>query len=57
MRGWLTALPSAEEIERARINSYSLVDQEASLGTRMVSVPIRRFDGKVVAALGFVVCP
>jgi len=41
------------EIEKARVDGYSLVDQEASLGTCMVSVPIRRFDGKVVAALGF----
>lgn len=40
-------------IEAVRRDGYSLVDQEASLGTRMVSVPIRRFDGKVVAAFGF----
>lgn len=40
-------------VEAVRIDGFSFVDQEASLGTRMVAVPLRRFDGKVVAALGF----
>ncbi len=40
-------------VEAVRKDGFSLVDQEASLGTRMIAVPLRRFDGKVVAALGF----
>jgi IclR family pca regulon transcriptional regulator len=38
-------------ILKARHDGYSLVDQEVELGFRSISVPLRRFDGKVVAAL------
>ncbi|MEY9757603.1 IclR family transcriptional regulator domain-containing protein [Bradyrhizobium yuanmingense] len=33
-----------------RIKGYSLVDQEAEEGFRSISVPIRRYDGAVIAA-------
>lgn len=33
-----------------RIKGYSLVDQEAEEGFRSISVPIRRYDGVVIAA-------
>lgn len=35
----------------ARQAGYSLVDQEAELGFRSISVPVRRFDGAVVCAI------
>jgi IclR family transcriptional regulator, pca regulon regulatory protein len=38
-------------IRRAREDGYSLVDQEAELGFRSISVPLRRLDGRVVASL------
>lgn len=38
-------------IRRARDDGYSLVDQEVEVGFRSVSVPLRRLDGKVIAAL------
>ena len=34
-----------------RAQGYSLVDREAELGFRSVSVPVRRYDGAVVAAI------
>lgn len=40
-------------IEEVQRKGYALVDQEASVGTRMVAIPIRRFDGRIVASLGF----
>lgn len=40
-----------EEIERARVQGYAIVDQELELGLRSVAVPIRRRDGSVVAGL------
>jgi IclR family pca regulon transcriptional regulator len=40
-----------ELIRRARADGYALVDQEAELGFRSVAVPIRRYDGTVVAAM------
>jgi IclR family pca regulon transcriptional regulator len=38
-------------IIKARHDGYSLVDQEVETGFRSISVPLRRLDGKVVAAL------
>lgn len=38
-------------IRRVRDDGYSLVDQETEVGFRSVSVPLRRLDGKVIAAL------
>ncbi|WOH66795.1 IclR family transcriptional regulator C-terminal domain-containing protein [Bradyrhizobium sp. BWA-3-5] len=34
-----------------RANGYSLVDREAEPGFRSVSVPVRRYDGAIVAAI------
>lgn len=36
---------------RAGRDGYALADQEAELGFRSLAVPVRRFDGRVVAAL------
>jgi IclR family pca regulon transcriptional regulator len=38
-------------IEKAARDGYALADQEAELGFRSLAVPVRRFDGRVVAAL------
>ncbi len=38
-------------ILKARTDGFSLVDQEAEPGFRSVSVPLKRRDGKVIAAL------
>jgi len=38
-------------ILKARADGFSYVDQEAEVGFRSISVPLRRLDGKVVAAL------
>ncbi|MEQ8346755.1 MAG: IclR family transcriptional regulator C-terminal domain-containing protein [Sneathiellaceae bacterium] len=38
-------------IEAARDQGHAIVDQEAELGFRSVAVPLRRLDGKAVAAL------
>ena len=38
-------------IVKARADGYSLVDQEAEAGFRSISVPLRRRDGKIIAAL------
>jgi IclR family pca regulon transcriptional regulator len=38
-------------ILKARHDDYSLVDQEVETGFRSISVPLRRLDGRVVAAL------
>jgi len=38
-------------IVKARADGYSLVDQEVETGFRSISVPLRRLDGKVIAAL------
>jgi IclR family transcriptional regulator, pca regulon regulatory protein len=38
-------------IRKARIDGYSLVDQEAELGFRSISVPLRRLDDAVIASL------
>jgi len=38
-------------ILKARAQGHALVDQEAELGFRSISVPVRRRDGKAVAAL------
>lgn len=43
-------------IEEARINNYSIVDQELEAGLGAISVPIRNSEGKVIAALN-VCCP
>ncbi len=32
-------------------DGYALADQEAELGFRSIAVPVRRFDGRIVAAL------
>jgi IclR family pca regulon transcriptional regulator len=38
-------------ILKARTDGFSLVDQETEVGFRSISVPLRRLDGRVVAAL------
>jgi IclR family transcriptional regulator, pca regulon regulatory protein len=38
-------------ILRTRSDGYSLVDQEVEVGFRSISVPLRRLDGRVIAAL------
>ena len=38
-------------IRKARADGYCLVDQEAELGFRSISVPLRRLDGRVIASL------
>ncbi len=38
-------------IVKARSDGFSLVDQEAEAGFRSISVPLRRRDGRVIAAL------
>jgi IclR family pca regulon transcriptional regulator len=38
-------------IVKARADGFSYVDQEAEVGFRSISVPLRRLDGKVVASL------
>ena len=38
-------------IRKVREDGYSLVDQEAEVGFRSVSVPVRRLDGSVIASL------
>ena len=38
-------------IIKARAQGYALVDQEAELGFRSIAVPLRRYDGRVIAAL------
>lgn len=35
----------------ARAEGFSLVDQEAEIGFRSLAVPLRRYDGRVIAAL------
>ena len=44
------------EIERVRLESYSIVDQELEVGLGSISVPIRNGEGRVLAALN-VCCP
>lgn len=39
-------------IAEARREGFAFVDQEMELGFRSLAVPLRRFDGRVVAALG-----
>ena len=38
-------------IVKVRGDGFSLVDQEVEVGFRSISVPVKRFDGKVAAAL------
>ena len=38
-------------IRKVREDGYSLVDQEAELGFRSISVPLRRLDGRIIASL------
>jgi IclR family pca regulon transcriptional regulator len=38
-------------ILKARADGFSYVDQEAEVGFRSISVPLRRLDGRVVASL------
>ncbi len=40
-----------DAIHKARKDGYSLVDQEAEMGFRSISVPLRRLDGRVIASL------
>jgi IclR family transcriptional regulator, pca regulon regulatory protein len=40
-----------QAIRKVREDGYSLVDQEAELGFRSISVPLRRLDGHVIASL------
>jgi IclR family pca regulon transcriptional regulator len=39
------------QILQARTAGYALVDQEQGYGFRSIAVPIRRFDGRIIAAL------
>ncbi len=38
-------------ILETRAEGFALVDQEAEIGFRSLAVPLRRYDGRVVAAL------
>jgi IclR family pca regulon transcriptional regulator len=38
-------------LARVASEGYALADQEAELGFRSIAVPVRRFDGRIVAAL------
>jgi IclR family pca regulon transcriptional regulator len=38
-------------IDADRAQGYSLVDREAEPGFRSISVPVRRYDGVIVAAI------
>jgi IclR family pca regulon transcriptional regulator len=38
-------------VQKTEIEGYALADQEAELGFRSLAVPVRRFDGRIVAAL------
>ncbi|WP_424813061.1 IclR family transcriptional regulator domain-containing protein [Roseococcus sp. YIM B11640] len=38
-------------IQAARREGFALVDQEAEIGFRSLAVPLRRYDGRVIAAL------
>ena len=40
-----------EAISGDRKQGYSLVDREAEPGFRSISVPVRRYDGTIVAAI------
>jgi IclR family pca regulon transcriptional regulator len=40
-------------ILEARAEGFALVDQEAEIGFRSIAVPLRRYDGRVIAALNF----
>ena len=44
------------QLEEARVQGYSIVDQELEIGLRSISVPIRDQAGRVIAALN-VACP
>lgn len=44
------------EIDRVRLENYSIVDQELEIGLGSISVPIRNGEGRVLAALN-VCCP
>lgn len=50
---WTQTDPAAirAEIMRVRQDGYCLMDQQAEYGYRSIAVPVRRFDGQVVAAL------
>jgi IclR family pca regulon transcriptional regulator len=40
-----------QAIVRDREQGYSLVDREAEPGFRSISVPVRRYDGTIIAAV------
>ncbi len=40
-----------QAIRNDRVQDYSLVDREAEPGFRSISVPVRRYDGTIVAAI------
>jgi IclR family transcriptional regulator, pca regulon regulatory protein len=40
-----------QAIRSDRVQDYSLVDREAEPGFRSISVPVRRYDGEIVAAI------
>ncbi len=44
------------EIDRVRLENYSIVDQELEVGLGSISVPVRNGEGRVLAALN-VCCP
>lgn len=39
------------QVMKARREGFALVDQEAEIGFRSIAMPLRRYDGRVVAAL------
>jgi IclR family pca regulon transcriptional regulator len=41
----------SKTIAADRAQGYSLVDREAEPGFRSISVPVRRYDGAVIAAI------
>jgi len=40
-----------KELERIRVQGYSVIDEELQIGIQGVSCPIRDYRGKIVAAL------
>jgi IclR family transcriptional regulator, pca regulon regulatory protein len=38
-------------IRKVRLDGYALVDQEVEIGFRSIAVPLRRLDGRIIAAL------
>jgi len=52
----ITAVDSLmQELQRVRAQGYALVDQEVSVGSRSIAVPVRNIPGRTVAAINVAV--